>query len=145
MCNVSKVFWPSPPFPTSKSVALAIFYYHTFLHVYALCFLNSRAHTIVGITLTQKAKNAAGQETAKKSVVNLVDLAGRWAVVFVNFFETSIETLTNILSSLLLRKYPVYPYVIGLFWYLCLKFWVWPVIAVGVARLQKVGPQYLLF
>lgn len=37
---------------------------------------SSRAHTIVGITLTQKSKNDAGQETAKKSVVNLVDLAG---------------------------------------------------------------------
>ncbi|XP_076324558.1 kinesin-like protein KIF28 isoform X2 [Tachypleus tridentatus] len=37
---------------------------------------SSRAHTIVGITLIQKAKNAAGQETAKTSVVNLVDLAG---------------------------------------------------------------------
>ena len=38
---------------------------------------SSRAHTIVGITFTQKAKNDAGQETAKSSVVNLVDLAGR--------------------------------------------------------------------
>eukprot|EP00795_Rhopilema_esculentum_P014434 gene14434-5491_t len=37
---------------------------------------SSRAHTIVGITFTQKSKNEAGQETAKKSVVNLVDLAG---------------------------------------------------------------------
>ena len=39
--------------------------------------LYSRAHTIVGVTFTQKYKNDAGQETAKKSLVNLVDLAGR--------------------------------------------------------------------
>lgn len=38
---------------------------------------SSRAHTIVAITFIQKYKNAAGAETAKKSVVNLVDLAGR--------------------------------------------------------------------
>ena len=38
---------------------------------------SSRAHTIVGITFIQKSKNAAGEETAKSSVVNLVDLAGR--------------------------------------------------------------------
>ena len=38
---------------------------------------SSRAHTIVGIHFTQKQKNAAGQETAKTSIVNLVDLAGR--------------------------------------------------------------------
>ncbi|XP_037069265.1 kinesin-like protein KIF28P isoform X2 [Pollicipes pollicipes] len=37
---------------------------------------SSRAHTIVGIHFTQKQKNAAGQETAKTSIVNLVDLAG---------------------------------------------------------------------
>jgi len=37
---------------------------------------SSRAHTIVGVTFTQKGKNAAGEETAKSSVVNLVDLAG---------------------------------------------------------------------
>jgi len=37
---------------------------------------SSRAHTIVGIHFTQKQKNAAGQETAKSSIVNLVDLAG---------------------------------------------------------------------
>lgn len=39
---------------------------------------SSRAHTIVGITLTQKFKNKAGQDTTKTSVVNLVDLAGRF-------------------------------------------------------------------
>ena len=38
---------------------------------------SSRAHTIVGIKFVQKSKNAAGEETAKSSVVNLVDLAGR--------------------------------------------------------------------
>ena len=39
---------------------------------------SSRAHTIVGITFTQKSVNEAGQEMAKVAVVNLVDLAGRW-------------------------------------------------------------------
>lgn len=38
---------------------------------------SSRAHTIVGITFVQKSKNAAGEETAKTAIVNLVDLAGR--------------------------------------------------------------------
>nr|XP_042912067.1 kinesin-like protein KIF28P isoform X1 [Parasteatoda tepidariorum]XP_042912068.1 kinesin-like protein KIF28P isoform X1 [Parasteatoda tepidariorum] len=38
---------------------------------------SSRAHTIVGITLVQKSRNMKGQETAKTSMVNLVDLAGR--------------------------------------------------------------------
>ena len=37
----------------------------------------SRAHTIVGINFVQKFKNAAGEETAKTSIINLVDLAGR--------------------------------------------------------------------
>ncbi|XP_078581839.1 kinesin-like protein KIF28 isoform X1 [Branchiostoma floridae x Branchiostoma japonicum] len=37
---------------------------------------SSRAHTIVGIKFTQKYQNAAGEETAKSSVINLVDLAG---------------------------------------------------------------------
>lgn len=37
----------------------------------------SRAHTVVGVTLTQKRKNEAGEETAKVSLINLVDLAGR--------------------------------------------------------------------
>ncbi|CAG0885568.1 unnamed protein product [Darwinula stevensoni] len=37
---------------------------------------SSRAHTIVGITFTQKFKNAKNEETAKSSIVNLVDLAG---------------------------------------------------------------------
>ena len=38
---------------------------------------SSRAHTIVGITFVQRAKNAAGQTTDKAAVINLVDLAGR--------------------------------------------------------------------
>ena len=42
---------------------------------YAIC---SRAHTVVGVTLTQKRKNEAGEETAKVSLINLVDLAGRY-------------------------------------------------------------------
>ncbi|KAK2174001.1 hypothetical protein NP493_836g01049 [Ridgeia piscesae] len=37
---------------------------------------SSRAHTIVGITFVQRAKNAAGETTDKTAVVNLVDLAG---------------------------------------------------------------------
>ena len=40
-----------------------------------MCF--SRAHTIVGITFLQKFKNAAGEDTTKSAVINLVDLAGR--------------------------------------------------------------------
>ena len=39
---------------------------------------SSRAHTIVGITFVQRAKNAAGQTTDKTAVINLVDLAGRF-------------------------------------------------------------------
>jgi len=38
---------------------------------------SSRAHTVVAITFVQKYKNAAGAETAKTAVCNLVDLAGR--------------------------------------------------------------------
>ncbi|EDO42435.1 predicted protein, partial [Nematostella vectensis] len=37
---------------------------------------SSRAHTIVAINFIQKAKNEAGQNMTKTSVVNLVDLAG---------------------------------------------------------------------
>eukprot|EP00729_Bicosta_minor_P005015 gene5015-29839_t len=37
---------------------------------------SSRAHTIVCIMITQKAKNAAGQMMTKTASVNLVDLAG---------------------------------------------------------------------
>ncbi len=41
---------------------------------------SSRAHTIVGIMFVQKQKNAAGEEMAKTSIVNLVDLAGRYGI-----------------------------------------------------------------
>ncbi|XP_033105762.1 kinesin-like protein KIF28P [Anneissia japonica] len=37
---------------------------------------SSRAHTIVGVSFTQKSFNDAGQEMAKVSLINLVDLAG---------------------------------------------------------------------
>lgn len=37
---------------------------------------SSRAHTVVTIQFDQIEKNAAGEETKKTSVVNLVDLAG---------------------------------------------------------------------
>lgn len=39
---------------------------------------SSRAHTIVGIRFIQKSKNDAGKEMEKKSLINIVDLAGRW-------------------------------------------------------------------
>ena len=38
---------------------------------------SSRAHTIVGITITQKTSDSNGLETSKSSTVHLVDLAGR--------------------------------------------------------------------
>lgn len=53
------------------------FFITCFLLLGFLFTLFSRAHTIVGVTFIQKNKNAAGEETAKSSVVNLVDLAGR--------------------------------------------------------------------
>ena len=43
----------------------------------------SRAHTVVGVTFTQKRKNDAGEETAKTSLINLVDLAGRLAIIHI--------------------------------------------------------------
>ena len=39
---------------------------------------NSRAHTIVAINFSQKGENAAGQNTTMTSIINLVDLAGRF-------------------------------------------------------------------
>ena len=36
--------------------------------------IQSRAHTIVTVTLIQKYKNDAGQEMAKTSIIYLVDL-----------------------------------------------------------------------
>ena len=59
---------------------------------YHFFFFHSRAHTIVGITFTQKSKNDAGQETAKKSVVNLVDLAGRFVKIATNFCIISLSS-----------------------------------------------------
>lgn len=53
---------------------------------------SSRAHTIVGITLIQKFKNAAGEETTKSSIVNLVDLAGR--SVFLGISWTVFECIS---------------------------------------------------
>lgn len=38
---------------------------------------SSRAHTIIIINIIQKIKDSHGQETAKHSSINLVDLAGR--------------------------------------------------------------------
>lgn len=45
---------------------------------YASSTFSSRAHTIVAITFAQKGKNEAGQMMTKTSIVNLVDLAGRY-------------------------------------------------------------------
>lgn len=39
---------------------------------------SSRAHTIVAITFIQKSKNKTGQQMTKSSVINMVDLAGRY-------------------------------------------------------------------
>ena len=41
---------------------------------------SSRAHTIVGIKFTQKSKNEAGKEMEKRSLINIVDLAGRFVI-----------------------------------------------------------------
>jgi len=43
---------------------------------------SSRAHTIVAITFTQKAPNEAGESMTKTSIINLVDLAGRFVFYF---------------------------------------------------------------
>ena len=48
---------------------------------------SSRAHTIVGIMFVQKQKNAAGEEMAKTSIVNLVDLAGRYGTHLFALFK----------------------------------------------------------
>ena len=39
---------------------------------------SSRAHTIVAINFTQKTVNLEGKSMTKQSVINLVDLAGRY-------------------------------------------------------------------
>ena len=41
---------------------------------------SSRAHTIVQIQIVQKTRSLSGQETAKKSIIHLVDLAGRLVI-----------------------------------------------------------------
>ena len=69
----------------------------TRVHVFVASFsvehlIFSRAHTIVGVTFTQKRKNEAGEETAKTSLINLVDLAGRW-VIAVSFRINSFGCL----------------------------------------------------
>ena len=43
---------------------------------------SSRAHTVVTIVFSQISKNEAGQETKKTSVINLVDLAGKFWMLF---------------------------------------------------------------
>ena len=50
---------------------------------------SSRAHTIVAITFVQKTKNEFGQNMSKTSVINLVDLAGRY--VAIHFLPTLSE------------------------------------------------------
>ena len=52
---------------------------------------SSRAHTIVGIHFVQKAKNQAGQEMAKTSIVNLVDLAGRYSPDLTHYVLYSLK------------------------------------------------------
>ena len=65
----------------------------------------SRAHTVVELTLTQKIK-AGGANITKTSVVNLVDLAGRYNyclscfVVFAILFQGIIEKNDNTILSL---------------------------------------------
>lgn len=49
-----------------------------------MLFLPSRAHTIVGINFTQKSPNAEGQSMTKTSVINLVDLAGRFGLIIIS-------------------------------------------------------------
>ena len=45
---------------------------------------SSRAHTIITISVVQKYKNPAGKEMSKSSLINLVDLAGRYILVLKN-------------------------------------------------------------
>ena len=60
----------------SKTHVLYIFY------IFSFCHFHSRAHTIVAIHFTQKKQNEAGQNMTKTSVINLVDLAGRYIHVW---------------------------------------------------------------
>jgi len=50
----------------------------------------SRAHTIVQINFTQKGKNKSGENTTKTSLINLVDLAGRWNIFIKNILAASV-------------------------------------------------------
>lgn len=52
---------------------------------------SSRAHTIVAITFVQKTKNEFGQNMSKTSVINLVDLAGRYNSYITVFATPSQE------------------------------------------------------
>lgn len=62
---------------------------------------SSRAHTIVVLNITQKSKNAVGQEIAKTSSINLVDLAGRYSNAFIslNFILVFLCSYFSILIS----------------------------------------------
>ena len=64
----------------------------------------SRAHTIVGITLVQKFVNAAGEETTKSSVINLVDLAGRSVYRRTTQILTYVTFYSNLLHKFILCK-----------------------------------------
>ena len=51
---------------------------------------SSRAHTIVGIKFTQKSKNEAGKEMEKRSLINIVDLAGRLVTELQTCYRTTL-------------------------------------------------------
>nr|XP_006817089.1 PREDICTED: kinesin-like protein KIF28P-like [Saccoglossus kowalevskii] len=71
---------------------------------------SSRAHTIVSVTLIQKAKNQAGQMMTKTSIINLVDLAGSERVEKTgatgdrlkegSMINQSLSTLGNVIKAL---------------------------------------------
>ena len=65
----------------------------------------SRAHTVVGVTFTQKRKNDAGEETAKTSLINLVDLAGR----LVHDTHLQKNCLLKLFSSFDTLLFPSFP------------------------------------
>ena len=39
---------------------------------------SSRSHMIITINIKQRSMNSSGLEETKSSIINLVDLAGRW-------------------------------------------------------------------
>lgn len=55
---------------------------------------SSRAHTIVAVTFVQKAKNDLGQVMAKTSVINLVDLAGRYVHLLVQMDHWALKSFS---------------------------------------------------